>query len=268
MITKELLEQEWIVNRLSQREIADKYSVSLGLVEARVKKYRLIGARSKVKCAFKEELFDLNNPIFCYYLGLFLSDGTLDRANQRCVISLTDDFGILKTLADYFKKDNSPISLYSYRVKGGKTIHRLIITSKVLVDLVVPYCGTNKTEDLSCPKFNNLECFRMFVRGFLDGDGNIRYINRNLIFRFYCHSLKFIEEFLIEFEKHYSYKLSTRDTKFKHGMEVSSRTDFTYELIKIYETRSEFCLERKRNVVKNLVDDIVHRYEMINHSNW
>lgn len=41
MITKELLEQEWVVNRLSQREIADKYFVSLGLVEARVKKIRI-----------------------------------------------------------------------------------------------------------------------------------------------------------------------------------------------------------------------------------
>lgn len=268
MITKELLEQEWIVNRLSQREIADKYFVSLGLVEARVKKYGLIGARSKIKCVFKEELFNLNNPVFCYYLGLFLSDGTLDKVNHRCIISLTDDFDVLKTLANYFKEDNSPISLYSYRIKNGKLSHRLIVTSKVLFDLVVPYCGAAKTKDLSCPKFDNLECFRMFVRGFLDGDGNIRYVNRSLIFRFYCHSLKFIEEFLIEFEKHYSYKLSVRDVKFKHGMEVSSRTDFTYELIKIYEARSEFCLERKRNVVKKLVDDIVHDYEMINHSYW
>lgn len=271
MITKEFLYTEWVTNLKSQREIAEENNVGLWLIEKLIKQYKLTGARSKVMYRYKEELFNFNDPAFCYFIGFMIADGYTDLKTRRAIISITDSPEVLQTLSQYFSKDKiTPI--YRYKTPGDKYSYRLTISSEYLIS-ILENCGVamqNKTSNVRFPSFPSKEMFKMALRGFIDGDGNIRYTKSalNLTMRWYSHSDNLVTDLVREFKKWYNYDLSVNSVKNKTGKELSTRVDFTNNVIDLYAKYPEYSLERKRKTVKNLVDDIVHRYEMINHSSW
>jgi len=268
-ITKQFLHDEWVLNRKSQREIAEEQNVGLWYIEKLIKDYKLTNIRSKIKYTYNEDLFDINNPIFAYYIGFIVSDGYIDLKNSRVALAITDSPKILERLSKYFSKDKlTPV--YKFKTKDNHYSYKLTISNKYLVDLLISLgVGVpNKTSNVKFPIFYNKTCFKMALRGFIDGDGNIRNTEHNIIIRWYSHSSYLVEDLKNAFKYWYNYDLSINPVKNKLGKEMSTRTDFWKHSIDLYEDYDEFCLERKKLQIKLLVDDIVHRYEMINHNKW
>ena len=259
---------EWVINRKSQAEIAKELNFSLGKLEAIISKLRLVGARDKIKYEVKEELFTINSKEFCYYAGFILTDGTINKESNRVILRIGEEDTLIE-LSNIFSK-TAKIPIFKYNVKGGNVVYDFKITSPVLVNYLasIGIVSENKTSKVSCPILNDIETFKFLLRGIIDGDGNIRVHNNKAVFRLYSHSNNFVESFVSEVEKFYNYKLSVNNVTGKIGKEISSRQDFTYELLSIYEEQKNLCLQRKRIQLKQLVDDIVHSYEMINHKAW
>lgn len=89
-----------------------------------------------------------------------------------------------------------------------------------------------------------------------------------LEFRYYSHSDKVTEKTVFLFKKYYNVDLYKYSTKGHSGCTVSSPSIGEDILIQIYNDFPSIAIPRKRNIIKGLVDDIVHRYEMINRNNW
>lgn len=268
-ISKQFLYDEWVLNRKSQKEIAEEQNIGLWYIEKLIKDYKLTNARSKVKYTYNEELFNINNPIFAYYVGFIISDGYVDLKNNRVALAITDSPIVLENLSKYFSKDRiTPI--YKFKTKDNHYSYKLTISNKYLVDLLISLgVGvSNKTSNVRFPVFNDRICLKMALRGFIDGDGNIRNMEHSVIIRWYTHSLYLVEDLKNIFKNWYNYDISINPVKNKLGKEMSTRTDFWKNVIDLYEDYNEFCLERKKLQIKLLVDDIVHRYGMINHSKW
>lgn len=271
-LTKDLIYTEWVINRLSQKEIAIKYDVGLYLIEARIKQFNLTGARSKIKYILNEEHINTESPIFWYLVGLVISDGYIDEKNKRIVISLTNDYEILETLSDYYST-NIKIPVYKYETnKENKIRYSLTLSDIQLINLFhsIGIYGNKKTFNVIFPDPNSKELFNFLVRGFLDGDGNIRYCKGTMKFefRFYTESLDLANNFISLFIKYYRTELYKGKVKGRNGYNITSKNLPSNCIIDIYSEFPELSIKRKRKIVKTQVDDIVHRYGMINHSNW
>lgn len=271
-ITKEILINEWINNRLSQKEIADKYNVSLGVIEYKIKANNLNNLRDKLKYEVNEQHISLESPVFWYLLGLVISDGYIDNKNNRISITLTDDYDILETLSKFYSK-NKAIPIYKYATSNkNKFSYRLSITSSSLISLFksLNIDGNNKTENVYLPDPNSKYLFNFLLRGFIDGDGSIRYFGncKRIEFRAYIHSNDLVESLKTLYKKYYLKDVTVYNVKGKAGKHINTSQDSFDELLEIYNDIPELALQRKRNIIKNKVDDIVHLYKMINCKNW
>ena len=165
-ITKEALFEEWVINRLSQREVAIKYQMTLGQVEYAIKKYNLKNLRV-FKHVCDETMFDINLPEFCYFLGLVATDGYVykDRVTIRLSESTAD---VLEVLRSYFKSSKE---IVVYGRSYDLTLHSSKLTS-MLTDLGIGI--ENKTFNCQFPTLPSPIHTKLFLRGCIDGDGNVR----------------------------------------------------------------------------------------------
>lgn len=169
--SKEYLLNEYIKKGRSQSNIAKEWNVSPKLINYYVVKNKLNGIKSKRKYTCNTEKFDFTNPIFCYYSGLIATDGYIDLKNNRVSLRLNNKGSkqLLNNLKNYFE--------FTGQVRTYKGNHDLTITSNELINELkkLNIEGSNKTYDLKFPKLNDLseDCQLMFMRGVLDGDGNI-----------------------------------------------------------------------------------------------
>lgn len=271
-LTKEVIYNEWVVNRLSQREIAEKYNVGLWLIESRIKLFKLTKIRSKIKYILNTEHISLDSPVFWYLAGLVISDGYIDEKNKRIVIGLTNDYEILELLSEYYST-TVKIPVYKYATNTeGKYKYSLTFSDENLLELFhsIGIVGYRKTYEVTFPDPKSKYLFNFLLRGFIDGDGNIRYHKESMHmeFRFYTESHKLADNLIELCTKYYGTELYKGAVKGRSGCSVTSRKLPDNCIIDIYSDIPELALKRKRNIVKIQVDDIVHRYEMINHSNW
>lgn len=271
-ITKELLTEEWVINRLSQREIAEKYKVGLWLIESRIERFELTSARTKIKYLLNSEHVSVESPVFWYLMGLTLSDGHIDEKNKRISITLTHDYEILETLSLYYSKDK-PIPVYSYLCTNNNTRYSLTLSDVSLINLFhsLGVDGYRKTYVATMPDPNNKEMFNLMLRGFIDGDGSIRYTAKSkqyLHFRFYIESKNLTNSLALMFKKYYNIDLYVSNYKGRTGFRVESPALKKGELIKIYSEFPDLALRRKRDIVAQEVNTIKACYDAINWNNW
>lgn len=170
IMTKEYLYQEYIVKGRSQSEIAKDFGCTPKNINYYVRKYKLKGIKSRIKFSVNEAKISVENPIFCYLAGLVATDGHIDYPNNRITIRVNNEGSdkVLQNLLDYFE--------CKLKVAKYKTGYEIRITSKHLINELAKLNvkGKRKTYDLSFPTcFHSTSCKQMYLRGILDGDGNI-----------------------------------------------------------------------------------------------
>lgn len=194
MFTKDYLIEEYLIKRKSAREIAKENNCGRGKVEYWLSKYGI--KKGRFKDVLNEDKIDLTNPIFNYYCGLVATDGYTDRKNTRIVIRLRNKGAkeLLTHLKKYFEFTGS-VGLYKERD------YDLTMSSEKLLEVIDSLGIGEKKQYVKFPQeFHNEDCERMFLRGVLDGDGNIHTIvskyTGNVVggeFRIVHCSLDFVE---------------------------------------------------------------------------
>lgn len=169
-MTKDFLYHNYIILGKSQSEIAKEVGCTSKNINYYVRKFNLKGIKSKTKYYVNESLIDISNPVFCYLSGLIATDGHIDYKNNRITIRVNNEGSniTLQNILDYFENG---LDVASY-----KTGYEIRITSKKLIEelKLLNVEGRLKTYTLKFPsEFKNDDCARMYLRGMLDGDGNI-----------------------------------------------------------------------------------------------
>lgn len=174
---KTYLEEEFINKRRSSINIAKDFGVPYKNVEYYIKKHKLNLIKGKVKYVCNIVRFSLEDPIFNYYAGLVATDGYIDLKNNRVNLRVGNDGSeeVLSNIKTYFEF-SGPVHSY-VKKSSGKVFYELSITSTFLIKQLskMNIDGLDKTFNLGFPrKFHSDECAKMFLRGCLDGDGNIK----------------------------------------------------------------------------------------------
>ena len=270
IITEKVLIQKWVKERKSQKEIANEFGVHVSTIERYIKTFGLTRYREKVKYPINKDSINLQNPIYWYFLGLVLSDGYVDVNNNRIMITLIDE-DILIELSKYFSTNDYVIPISKTKIKNNKYYYSLTLVSAELVDSCISILdikNKSKTNEVVFPTTDNIENYLMLLRGVIDGDGCIKVSKTgNIYFEIYSHSDRMIESFAKEYKKYFGIDIAIYNCKKGKGKTLHS-TPKNDLLINVYEKYPNISIQRKRNIVKKLVDDIVCRYEMINHNIW
>lgn len=170
------LREEFVNKRRTAKDIAEELEVNDSRIEYYLGKFNLYSIRSRIKYTYNTKKFNLKDPVFNYYAGLIATDGYIDLINNRVSIRLKNEGAeqLLNNLKDYFE--------YSGKVRLYNGNYDLTITSRELITELeqLNVIGYKKTYKLLFPrKFHNDTCQRMYLRGVLDGDGNIKSPNGN-----------------------------------------------------------------------------------------
>lgn len=258
--TKDYLYQEYIVKNRTESDIAKEWNIDAKLLHYYIKRNGFTGIKSRRKYTVNEKLFNLSNPIFCYYAGLIATDGYIDIKNHRVslrVKNLGSDV-VFENLKNAFQ--------FTGEVKAYRGCNDLTITSDILISKLKLFGITSerKTYTLLFPKLfiKNEDCQRMFFRGLLDGDGNIHsnissYTGKVVggEFRIATASESFIDGVIRFLNKKFSFNYSVSYAHTKSGvypkleMHVQDSRIF-YDWV--YEGFEEFRFQDKFNKYQQL----------------
>jgi len=245
---------EWLREQFktkSTRQIANELGITDSKVEYWLKKH---GIRQKYKHTLDESKINIADPVFCYYAGLVATDGHLDKKVPRVSISLTgeDDDKVLEALATHFGYSGD-----IYRHNGRFT---LCMTSPKLIE-ELEKMGikrfSNKTKEVEVPKwFASEDCLRMYIRGCIDGDGNIK--KKTGVVRLACGSPAFVID-LVNIFNEYGIEAEIKPHTKKNYPSFELRKEPSKKLLKwIYRGFENFRLPRKYRVaVEAWGDEIV-----------
>lgn len=158
---------------LSEREIARRLRLGKTTVNRWSRELGLV----PVKHIVNEVFFDNLDEKLAYLLGYIYADGNIAWDTKKGYYSMTitaseKDKGHLERLRSLMSS-TKPL-LYSAKTKS----YRLIVNNKELCKKLMEY-GLTPKKSLTI-EFPNIpsEQFRHFLRGIIDGDGNVRYVNR------------------------------------------------------------------------------------------
>ena len=189
LLNRDFLYEQFIVNCKTARQIAEEFNGEEGItvrqVEYYIDKYKIkrsdMNNGKRFKYPINESRIDKTNPIFCYFAGLVATDGYCDEKNSRVQLQITNEGSkeVLERIAEYFET-KSPVKVrHNNRDKatGRKPRNELFLYSEVLLDYLEKEFNIPKganTFTVGVPnEFHSEDCKRMYLRGVLDGDGNI-----------------------------------------------------------------------------------------------
>ncbi len=182
-------------NQLSQREIARKLKIGKTTVNRWSAE---LGLRYQKPTA-NEEFFDSFSEPSSYLLGLIYADGNVAWNHQKGYYNLTITSSAKDK--DHLEDLRSLMSSTKPLLYGKSTdSYRLIINSKKLCSRLMELgVYPKKSLTLLFPIFLLIDQLPHFLRGVIDGDGNVRYVSRKRSSYFEITvssgSLKFLEGF-------------------------------------------------------------------------
>ena len=187
---KDFLFHHFVEKREPASKIAEMCGVNSSKVEYYLTKYNLYGLRGRRKFVFNQDKLKLVPQVY-YFLGLVCTDGYVDLKNKRVCIRLRNAGAkeVLTVLKDYFEYTGE---LHFYKGKD----YDLTITGESLITFLhdVGVINFENTDKLIPNKFPDEDCARLFLRGCLDGDGNIHLL-RNKSGGYYSGTFRIVKGF-------------------------------------------------------------------------
>lgn len=260
---KTYLRDEFIEKGKSARQIATQCGVSMSTIEKWLEKFNLYGVKPKTRYKLDSSKIT-HTPIFYYYAGLVATDGYIDKKNHRVSLRMKNRGVniVFMHLKKYF--------CFTGDIKCYRDSYDLTITSQDLIELLksLNVTDTSKSFTVGVPSnFPSEDCARMYMRGVLDGDGNVgtvRMKNGNIGlrgFRLTKGSDAFIEGICRILYEYLDINTSPVYRKFGNGNTYPSlemRVADTRIFYKwVYQGYVDYRLPEKFNVAKSLVEDIV-----------
>ena len=173
---------------ISQKKIAEQFNVHITTIERSIKKLKLEGLKYAEE-PINISLMVIENPIFCYMLGLFITDGYFSGSTGRVEIDLLDEQP-LRFLSKYFN-----CTFYdTFKTTLGKKRYRICFPNRVsYIFKNLGFKPGAKTFSLvipDIPYYNK----KFFIRGLIDGDGSI-YKSTFRLFSVCLDILEYVKEY-------------------------------------------------------------------------
>ena len=178
----------------SQASIGRKYNCSAQTIMRLLEKEG-IKSRGNRKYSFNENIFDeIDTAEKAYWIGFITADGYINEEKNFLTIKLQyRDINHLKKFAKFINCSEKNIKIEYHNITG-KPLCKIRINSKHLVNSLVKLnirqCKSTKEHIAPIPN----EYIKDYIRGIIDGDGNINKKNINI-----CNSievLSYIKEYL------------------------------------------------------------------------
>lgn len=243
------------------------FSIDRGKLSTYLKNQGITVENKQNKCSINEHIFDnIDTEEKAYWLGFLYADGYISYNSNHFELSLQlNDLSHLEKFKNFLSWTKK-IATDTYRCRcclANKHLH------KTLNDLG---CTPRKSLTLQFPTENQVprELIRHFMRGYFDGDGCIRFINKNykLNLPYTIFEVLGTKEFLDKFNELLPISTISRKKDKRHlnntvqlnfcGEKAIKNFDFLYENSTIY-------LERKYNkylIGKNAFLEWKHLKEM------
>lgn len=242
-ISAEHLQKDLLINAQTIRKVLRRYGDIRNLSDA-MKLYSV-----------KEDYFEsIDTPEKSYWLGLLYADGHVTKEGDRVMISLQADDGYL---LQQFMDDIGYTGVLEWNLSHKSEIdgrilpqRRVRINSRKMVkDLTKWGCSTTKTEDLSFPHWMPEDLRPHFARGFIDGDGSVRFSHseyNSYLEIGWCGTWAMTYELAMYFWNHTNY-----------------RNCSTHPISKIYEnkTRGRFAIEIGDLIYKDATRKMKRKYD-------
>lgn len=149
----------------TQKQLADELNISLGALEHRLKNRGITTGKFKNRISRNKVAF--NNPAFCYFLGLYQTDGWVNSKKRHFNIQLKDK-EVIHNLANRLE-----VSAKDYR---NGSVANLYISKSYEIERILSFYSSleSKTTRSKFIKIEDNVCQKMYVRGIFDGDGSYR----------------------------------------------------------------------------------------------
>jgi len=260
-ITKEKLEQLYIIERKRRPEIAKELGISPSTVQYLATKYglkrpRLERTRPKSHYSLNECYFEkIDSPEKAYWLGFLAADGCIqaEKGNYRLQIELsTKDRGHLEKFAKAIEF-SGPIYYDREHKQVYKKITKIVlcdmigVASKPMVlDLISHGVIPRKSKILNPPTIDK-HLVSHWIRGYFDGDGSVSLVEKT---QHICGSIfgtKLVMTFIAEiFQKETGTTASAHYRKKKSGWELCFHGNLLAQKVEKYlYANAMIFLERK-----------------------
>ena len=159
--------------KMSEREIARRLRIGKTTVNVWCKNLGLVINKNTVN----DDYFKIWKPKMAYILGYILTDGNISWNTEKSYKALTITAAV---------KDKDNLEKIRLELKSTKELlyskhtksYRLIVNSKpICIDLMNFGIIPRKSLIVKFPKIPD-RFLNHFIRGVVDGDGNVRYVNR------------------------------------------------------------------------------------------
>lgn len=163
---------------LTQTDIAKTLEVSVTTIERRIKKFGLQGYSP-----VRYDLMNVEDPIFCYLLGWFCTDGYLTKGNRVSIRVYEED--VISKLTKYFN-----CKMYTIPRTNKPTLYECYFPWAP--EVFKNAFDVRKTTSVKVPPIP-IENSDMFLRGVIEGDGCIRIPgkSRSTLIRIFTNSSAF-----------------------------------------------------------------------------
>lgn len=265
MINKEDIER--LINKnLTLKEIAVKLNVSYNTILRYCKKYSLTsntGSKGAKKYNINENYFEvIDSEEKAYWLGFLAADGNLhasvkDKPINRIQINLKKDD---KYHLDKFQNAiNSNYKINEKTINNSQIVQLKINCTKMCNDLIANNITPKKSLIVTMPKDIPQYLIRHYIRGYFDGDGNIKnFYDKNNRHRYNFNIVGGIA-MLKQIQQHIP--CSTTIYKLKRINEIFSlETTKKDNMMIIYDylyNNATIYLQRKKDIFDNLMSRLV-----------
>lgn len=265
---KNLYQKEHVENNLTYRQIQEKYNIPRGTWSYYIKKLELNYDGRKYRCV--DNYFDsIDNYKKAYILGFLYADGCITNDGRVSILLNSKDVEIL----EFIKSEicpNSPIVYSNYQNIKRNTQVKLRFLSKNIYKKLKEYGFVlNKTNIDSSIFLNIPDEFKIdFIRGYMDGDGNVRCQLREshkkdgkyywtTSFSFCNGSIKILQnirDYLFKKGISNSIMKSYQNKSIYYTLTYNKKID-TYNYCKlIYSDLNKFSLQRKQKLALKVIE--------------
>lgn len=171
-----IYEEEHIKNGLSYSEIRTKYNIPRGTWDYYIR-IKLGKTADRRKYKANDEFFNIiDSEIKAYLLGFLYADGYISKDGRIGILLNKKDQEIIELMHKYIAP-NSTIKYLNYQNFKRDPQVKLRFKSKQLYKKLQEFGFTTDKTHIDCDILNKIpeEFKRHFIRGYLDGDGSIRY---------------------------------------------------------------------------------------------
>jgi intein/homing endonuclease len=265
---KELYQKEHVENGLSYKEIQQKYNIPRGTWQYYVNKWGYNYDGRTFRCV--DDYFDvIDNYKKAYILGFLYADGFIS-ADGRIGVSLNiKDIEILEFIKFEICPNTEIKHSHYQNIKRSPQI-KLSFTSKNLYKKLQDFGFVLDKTNTNCNIFNLIpEEFKLdFIRGYFDGDGNIRCQYKEGMHRngkyYWSNSFSFSngsKQILEDIQK-YLLGFSITDGKLNEYTNKNTYYTLSYNRKKdtfnycklLYSDLSKFGLQRKRELALKVIE--------------